>query len=140
MDAVRKPLEAPYAGPHEVTQRIDDRLFVIRINGEDKTVSVDSLKPAYVAKLDAEFNQDGPDEPTCPPLSEPALSSTMDRPLRTYAKKKVSFPCNDGKVSEEGVTVALPSTSTSSAPRASLDTGANLHRQRKQTLTMRAWN
>lgn len=37
IDAVKKPLEQPYSGPHEVLLRIDDYVFKINVNGVEKT-------------------------------------------------------------------------------------------------------
>ncbi|XP_014215086.1 uncharacterized protein LOC106644199 [Copidosoma floridanum] len=44
-----KPLEPPYMGPHRVISRNDDRTYVINVDGEEKTVSTDQLKPAYAS-------------------------------------------------------------------------------------------
>lgn len=46
-DTVRKPLTPPYDGPFPVIRR-DDKVFVVNQNGDDKTISIDRLKPAYV--------------------------------------------------------------------------------------------
>ncbi|CAB0032450.1 unnamed protein product [Trichogramma brassicae] len=49
IDTVRKPLEPPYSGPHRVVRRIDDeRTFVVDVNGVEKTLSTDQLKPAFL--------------------------------------------------------------------------------------------
>ena len=47
IDRVRKPLEAPYTGPHKVIKRFP-KCYVIDINGKDSTVSIDRLKPAFI--------------------------------------------------------------------------------------------
>ncbi|XP_064470197.1 uncharacterized protein LOC135384946 [Ornithodoros turicata] len=46
-DAVRKALYPPYSGPHPVLHR-SDKTFEISIDGRVDTVTVDTLKPAYV--------------------------------------------------------------------------------------------
>lgn len=126
VDSVRKPLDAPYTGPHEVVRRVNDRVFVIRQNGTEVTVSIDSLKPAYVVKQDS---QSTPLDPVILPEHVPR-SSTMDRPIRTY-QRKVSFPCPPGKVSKEGVAVApLPIAQQVGNP-------PNSARRRKQILQPR---
>ena len=46
--AVKPPLVQPYAGPYKVISRHPtDRFFTIDIAGKHKTISVESLKPAY---------------------------------------------------------------------------------------------
>ena len=52
VDAIRKPLEPPYTGPHEVVKRLDDRTYIFKINGLEKTISTDALKPAYLESAD----------------------------------------------------------------------------------------
>ncbi|XP_015121462.1 uncharacterized protein LOC107044182 [Diachasma alloeum] len=105
IDAIRKPLEPPYSGPHRVVKRIDDRKFVIDLNGTEKSISVDRLKPAYLSKESASPPA-SPEEPrppaapekrsrpaSPPPVPDSCPSNTMDRPLSTYpARKRVSFP------------------------------------------------
>ena len=46
-DATHKPLQPPYNGPYKVMQR-DDKTFTIEVNGQQKVVSLDRLKPAHV--------------------------------------------------------------------------------------------
>ncbi|XP_039967487.1 uncharacterized protein LOC120779357 [Bactrocera tryoni] len=67
VDSIKKPLEQPYTGPHEVIQRVDDKTYIIRINGADKTVSIDMLKPAYIELTDNP-------KPTPPNLNNSCLS------------------------------------------------------------------
>lgn len=47
-DAVRKPLQAPYDGPYKVILR-REKTFDIEIKGTSHTVSIDRLKPAFMA-------------------------------------------------------------------------------------------
>lgn len=49
IDSVKKPLSAPYAGPYRVIRR-DDKTFTLDIEGTEKTVSKDRLKPAHILK------------------------------------------------------------------------------------------
>ncbi|KAK2578225.1 hypothetical protein KPH14_009770 [Odynerus spinipes] len=86
IDSVRKPLEPPYSGPHRVIKRVNDCVLVILVNGEEKTVSIDCLKPAYIAKEDTSLDQSLPR--TAPEVNR---SVFMDKPLVTYQKKTVSF-------------------------------------------------
>lgn len=43
-DAVKKPLQSPYNGPYKVISRTD-KFFKLLINGKEKVVSIDRLKP-----------------------------------------------------------------------------------------------
>lgn len=47
-DAVRKPLQPPYTGPHEVVKRVNDKVFSIKVNGKLVNVSIDRLKPVFL--------------------------------------------------------------------------------------------
>ncbi|XP_014211031.1 uncharacterized protein LOC106641211 [Copidosoma floridanum] len=52
VDAIRKPLDPPYTGPHKVIRRINDQSFIIEVNGRPRTGSTDTLKPAYLERSD----------------------------------------------------------------------------------------
>ncbi|KAH8389085.1 hypothetical protein KR215_005192 [Drosophila sulfurigaster] len=52
-DAVKQPLQPPYSGPYQVIDKLSDRVFVIRMNGKDTSISVDRLKPAYLESNDS---------------------------------------------------------------------------------------
>ena len=43
-DAVRKPLQSPYDGPYERS----DKYFVVDVKGKRDTISLDRLKPAHL--------------------------------------------------------------------------------------------
>ncbi|XP_011067895.1 PREDICTED: uncharacterized protein LOC105154233 [Acromyrmex echinatior] len=43
----KKALERPYTGPHKIVNRVSDRVFDIDVNGTQRSVSVENLKPAY---------------------------------------------------------------------------------------------
>lgn len=43
----KRSLQRPYNGPHKIISRINDRIFKIEINGKQKNVSVENLKPAF---------------------------------------------------------------------------------------------
>ncbi|CAK1591628.1 unnamed protein product [Parnassius mnemosyne] len=49
----RRPLEAPYSGPFKVVRR-DSKTFDVEIQGRTQRISIDRLKPAYVARETAE--------------------------------------------------------------------------------------
>lgn len=46
-DTVRGALKPPYSGPHQVLQR-DNKTFTLIINGKERKVSIDRIKPAYI--------------------------------------------------------------------------------------------
>jgi len=46
-DGPKRPLQQPYSGPHRVVHR-GEKVFIINVNGCDKTVSIDRLKPAFL--------------------------------------------------------------------------------------------
>lgn len=47
-DAVKKPLQMPYDGPFEVLQRMD-KFYKVDVRGKPTTISIDRLKPAFLA-------------------------------------------------------------------------------------------
>ncbi|GBL87515.1 hypothetical protein AVEN_165134-1 [Araneus ventricosus] len=46
VDRVRRPLQQPYSGPHQVRKRIG-KFFELYINGKPTTVGMDRLKPSF---------------------------------------------------------------------------------------------
>ena len=86
-DAVRRPLQPPYTGPHKVLRR-SSKTFVIDVSGREETVSIDRLKPAYV------------EEPSSlPPSStldsQQTISAIDDQPSpikHTRSGRTVHFP------------------------------------------------
>ena len=51
---MRKSLERPYTGPHQVLERIPDRVFKIDVNDAPRNVSVENIKPAFYVREDIE--------------------------------------------------------------------------------------
>lgn len=132
IDAVRKPLDPPYTGPHEIVNRINDRVFIVRIGSTQKAISVDRLKPAFTTKVDTpqqlSSQQDSAaSEATAAPPK--FLPTYLDPPLRTYSRvpKKVSFSSLPSQSTGRGVDVAAQ-------PKLSQPTTA---RRRKQELIPR---
>lgn len=46
-DGPKTMLQTPYDGPYKVVSR-DDKVFVVQVHGETKSITIDRLKPAYV--------------------------------------------------------------------------------------------
>lgn len=132
---VKAPLESPYSGPHKIIKRVDDRTFIIDVNGTEQAISVDRLKPEFTVKTDTDQSQEP--EPT-PGISQQAeyLSTTIDRPLKTYGKKKVSFSTPKDQITGGGVVVAAPESPASAASERD-DRTTVAPRRRKQKLIPR---
>ncbi|XP_046144930.1 uncharacterized protein LOC123988532 [Osmia bicornis bicornis] len=47
VDAVKKPLEAPYEGPFEIIERVTEHIYKINYKGREVNISVERLKPAF---------------------------------------------------------------------------------------------
>ena len=50
-DSVRKPLQPPYTGPYRVLKR-HTKFFTVDVKGKPDAISLDRLKPAYLANPD----------------------------------------------------------------------------------------
>jgi cleavage and polyadenylation specificity factor subunit 1 len=53
VDSNRKPLQRPYQGPYQITSR-NNKTATLRINGKERTVSLDRLKPAFLPEEEKE--------------------------------------------------------------------------------------
>lgn len=83
LDRVRKPLEAPYQGPYEVTHRTDDT-FTIIIRGKNCVVSIDRLKPATLPSNDVTSQQTmATSTPSAAVPDAPLVNNTNTRSGRT---------------------------------------------------------
>lgn len=89
-DHVKKPLESPYRGPYKITERLTDNLYRIEIEGTPQTINIDRLKPAYITKTDnnSPRDNDNTKQDVTPPHE---WTSTLNKPLKTYNKKHVTF-------------------------------------------------
>lgn len=107
--SVKKPLEQPYTGPYEIVRRVDDKVYIINVNGEHKAISVDLLKPAFLVNVDTQNEQ----ESTCrsPGIEQPRLSSPQS------ATSLQPLPSPTDEVTGGGVDVATQPQPGSAAPR-----------------------
>jgi len=84
LDRVKRPLEAPYQGPFEVTDRTNST-FTILVRGKPTTVSIERVKPARIFKA--------LQQPTVI-LEETPLPTQMEEQLlpdRTRSGRRVRF-------------------------------------------------
>ena len=94
-DAVRTGLQPPYEGPFSVISRTD-KVFVLRINGVNKTVSIDRVKPVFIHSETA-------------PSAEPLISSTYIPPLRPRATTAQAADLPEDGANDNFADSALPS-------------------------------
>ncbi|XP_032688865.1 uncharacterized protein LOC116852520 [Odontomachus brunneus] len=106
VDTVKKPLEPPYTGPHKVMGRPNDKTYIILIDGTERAVSADALKPAYLEMNDsaAEPPIANPLQPPASGLSQPPVPKPADPPMPVH--KRVSFSSPPGEVTGGEVAVA----------------------------------
>ncbi|KYN06579.1 Pro-Pol polyprotein [Cyphomyrmex costatus] len=84
-DGVRKSLQHPYIGPHEVVRRENEHVYVIHINGRDVALSTERLKPAFLPN--AEVAPESPEEGTIK-----GMAVEHNAPRKIHVKpKKVQF-------------------------------------------------
>ena len=85
-DAVRKPLQVLYDGPYKVLKR-SDKHFTLEVNGQQKVISLDRLKPAHFDSYDylttPPHTKPLPPAPTPQPSSPTSLSSAPVRITRS---------------------------------------------------------
>ncbi|MDA8002237.1 MAG: reverse transcriptase domain-containing protein, partial [Alphaproteobacteria bacterium] len=81
-DAIRKPLQPPYDGPYRVLDR-SDKHFTLDVHGQQRTISLDRLKPAHMATT-ATVDQ--------VPTSTAATTSPATPPRVTRSGRHVRWP------------------------------------------------
>lgn len=92
-DHVRSSLEPPYAGPYRVIER-QPKFFTIDVKGKKANVSVDRLKPAYMAREARGAANPTPEaapEPVPSALPAPAAEPPSEE-KRTRSGRRVRFP------------------------------------------------
>ena len=122
---IKPPLTPPYSGPYRILRRLDEKRYVIEINGEAKTISTSELKPAYIAA----------DEPLVPSRNLQPPKSPDTAGNRPPSRKTVAFslPSHPAKNAGRGVAVAP----RSSLPAAAQSQASECRKPRKQTLVPR---
>ncbi|XP_067208432.1 uncharacterized protein [Linepithema humile] len=94
----KQSLERPYSGPHQIIERISDKVFAIDVHGRTINVSVERLKPAYFIQDGIETPSDNTSvrQPLNAPIDPPTLAHPTSHKLKTYsrAKKRVHFSPN----------------------------------------------
>ncbi|XP_015189257.1 PREDICTED: uncharacterized protein LOC107073219 [Polistes dominula] len=84
VDIVRRPLEQLYSGAHRVLRRISDKVYVIVVNGSERTVSTDALKPAYLDTFDTPAQTSAPASSSSSyPTAAPGPPLTVQSSLST---------------------------------------------------------
>ena len=82
-DALRLSLQPPYDGPFKVLERTNN-YFLIDINGKEKTINIDRLKPCYQEAQEARDNQE----------HQPHQKSFSEKPSNYFPTKNVTFDEN----------------------------------------------
>ena len=91
-DAVKRSLQPPYNGPFPVLKR-NPKHYTVKVNGQQQTVSIDQLKPAFLE--DPDPPPSSPTPPT-PPSSPPTRTTRSGRTVRwpdRLTLSVISCPC-----------------------------------------------
>lgn len=87
VEFIRKPLNSPYTGPHELVKKIDGKTFLMRFRGMEKTVSTDGLhQPAFLEAAKPPTYRSSLEKPS--PRPSPSTAAT---PLSTPPRAPVSY-------------------------------------------------
>lgn len=91
-DHLKAPLEPPYQGPYRIIERTSDRIYKLNINNQEKSVSIERLKPCYTNKSDEDQADNTSQESTLQQIPSHHWDSSMDPPQQTYQRRRtVSF-------------------------------------------------
>lgn len=78
---VKRPLQPPYQGPYKVLQR-SEKTFDIDVNGKTQRVTIDRLKPAFMAKEDVSSLPEVPAESPAAEHNNPVRKTRSGRTVR----------------------------------------------------------
>lgn len=98
-DTVQSLQKAPYSGPHQFVRRIDDRTFVVDVNGV-----IDDLKPTYLGPADATSS-------SAPFHSQPVSSATSG----AHSPTSTSILCRSSQPVSSSMTAPTVDDHSSSA-------------------------
>lgn len=94
-DAVKQPLERPYAGPFKIVQRVSSKVYALDVKGKTINVTVERLKPAHFVLEDTNSSVVETASQQAQQLQSESSISQQEPPgeLKTYsrAKKRVHF-------------------------------------------------
>jgi len=92
-DAVRTPLQPPYDGPYKVLKRLT-KAYVVHINGQDRTISLNRLKPALMEPDEQQPLQTSTSTPphTVSPSLLPPTPRPSPVPQSTRSGRHVHWP------------------------------------------------
>ncbi|XP_012234576.1 uncharacterized protein [Linepithema humile] len=85
----KKFLEPPYKGPYKIIKQISERIFKFDINGEQKTVTTERVKPAFLKNDVSEQQSSTPS--TLDSASRSILKTYPSAKDKTTTKKSVQF-------------------------------------------------
>ncbi|KAF7996116.1 hypothetical protein HCN44_010372, partial [Aphidius gifuensis] len=83
-----------------VVQRVSDNIYKININGINKNISIQRLKPAYINKNDTDLDNNPTDKIT-QQIQQHQWGSSMDPPTRTYKRRNVTFSPGEKRLRRE---------------------------------------
>ena len=95
VDRVRRPLEAPFTGPHLVIRRFPKHFLVELPSGDQQSVSIDRLKPAKLPPPDTDESSSSTSQASSEPEQDSASSepsSSADDPLTDSSESTPATP------------------------------------------------
>ena len=91
-DTVRKPLQQPYTGPHQVLKR-SEKQYTVDFNGRHEVISLDRLKPAHMEQSTTEDMDDDFSPPTSEEPRPPNQRITRSG-RHVHWPERLSFTCS----------------------------------------------
>ncbi|KAL1138800.1 hypothetical protein AAG570_008862 [Ranatra chinensis] len=85
-DAIRRPLAPTYDGPYQVLRR-GDKVFTIKMDDRETTVTIDRLKPAYTLPTEDNDSPRSITNTPPPPSHQEPTTNTSERPSHGYTTR-----------------------------------------------------